>query len=341
MHRRRPPRGPEPAAAARGYNLFDSRPRARRGAAARGRRLGARPARRELGAVAGGAADRVGRAGQRVPAGAAHARPLRPPHRRGRVPPRLARADAARRRRTGCTRCRGASRGRARTSRAPRCSSSWSQVEAGHVCPISMTYSARAGAARAARARRGMGAAAHLARRTTRASCRPREKRGALCGMAMTEKQGGSDVRANTTRAERSARRARRRVRAHRPQVVLLGADVRRVPRARADRARALAASWCRAGCPTARATRFRIQRLKDKLGNRSNASSEIEFDGAWARMVGEEGRGVPTIIEMVNHTRLDCVLGSAAGMRQARRAGDRTTPRTAAPSASGSSTSR
>ena len=62
----------------------------------------------------------------------------------------------------------------------------------------------------------------------------------------------------------------------------------------------------------------FRIQRLKDKLGDRSNASSEIELDGAWARLVGEEGRGVPTIIEMVNHTRLDCVLGTAAGMRAA-----------------------
>jgi putative acyl-CoA dehydrogenase len=62
----------------------------------------------------------------------------------------------------------------------------------------------------------------------------------------------------------------------------------------------------------------FRIQRLKDKLGNRSNASSEVEFAGAWARMVGEEGRGVPTIIEMVNHTRLDCVIGASAGMRQA-----------------------
>ena len=60
------------------------------------------------------------------------------------------------------------------------------------------------------------------------------------------------------------------------------------------------------------------IQRLKDKLGNRSNASSEVEFRGTWARMVGEEGRGVPTIIEMVNHTRLDCCLGAAAGMRAA-----------------------
>jgi putative acyl-CoA dehydrogenase len=60
----------------------------------------------------------------------------------------------------------------------------------------------------------------------------------------------------------------------------------------------------------------FHIQRLKDKLGNRSNASSEVEFRSAWARMVGEEGRGVPTIIEMVSHTRLDCALGSATGMR-------------------------
>ena len=60
----------------------------------------------------------------------------------------------------------------------------------------------------------------------------------------------------------------------------------------------------------------FHLQRLKDKLGNRSNASSEVEFDGTWARMLGEEGRGVPTIIEMVNHTRLDCVLGTATGMR-------------------------
>ena len=62
----------------------------------------------------------------------------------------------------------------------------------------------------------------------------------------------------------------------------------------------------------------FQLQRLKDKLGNRSNASSEIEFRGAWAQLIGEPGRGVPTIIEMVNHTRLDCVVGSAAGMRWA-----------------------
>src|SRR3989442_8267137 len=69
---------------------------------------------------------------------------------------------------------------------------------------------------------------------------------------------------------------------------------------------------------PDGTRNRFHIQRLKDKLGNRSNASSEVEFDRAWARMVGEEGRGVPTIIEMVNHTRLDCVIGSARARRPA-----------------------
>ena len=74
---------------------------------------------------------------------------------------------------------------------------------------------------------------------------------------------------------------------------------------------------------PDGTRNRFHLQRLKDKLGNRSNASSEVEFTGAWARMVGEEGRGVPTIIEMVNHTRLDCVLGSTAGHARGRRAGD------------------
>jgi putative acyl-CoA dehydrogenase len=67
---------------------------------------------------------------------------------------------------------------------------------------------------------------------------------------------------------------------------------------------------------PDGAKNRIALQRLKDKLGNRSNASSEIELDGAWARLVGEEGRGVPTILEMVNHTRLDCVIGSAAALR-------------------------
>src|SRR3990172_6175775 len=67
---------------------------------------------------------------------------------------------------------------------------------------------------------------------------------------------------------------------------------------------------------PDGERNRFHIERLKDKLGNRSNASGEIEFQGAWARLIGDEGRGVSTIIEMVNHTRLDCTIGSTAGIR-------------------------
>ncbi len=144
------------------------------------------------------------------------------------------------------------------------------------------------------------------------------EKAGCLIGMAMTEKQGGSDVRANTTRA------------------VPLGADGAGQEYQLTGHKWFCSAPMCDAfltlahtdsgiSCfivprflPDGDRNVFRIQRLKDKLGNRSNASSEIEYDGTWARMVGDEGRGVPTIIEMVNHTRLDCVIGSAAIMRQA-----------------------
>jgi putative acyl-CoA dehydrogenase len=142
------------------------------------------------------------------------------------------------------------------------------------------------------------------------------EKPGALAGMGMTEKQGGSDVRANTTVA--------RPVNGGGPggEYVITGhkwffsvpmSDVFLVL-AQADRGIScfLFPRWT----PDGERNNFRLLRLKDKLGNRANASSEVEFDGAWARLVGEEGAGVRTIIEMVNHTRLDCALGSAAGMR-------------------------
>ena len=132
----------------------------------------------------------------------------------------------------------------------------------------------------------------------------------------MTEKQGGSDVRANTTRAEPlngGGPGAEYEITGHKwfcsaPMcdafLVLAQTD--------AGVSCFLMPRWT----PDGERNRFHIQRLKDKLGNRSNASSEVEFRGAWARLIGEEGRGVPTIIEMVNHTRLDCVIGSAAGMR-------------------------
>jgi putative acyl-CoA dehydrogenase len=193
----------------------------------------------------------------------------------------------------------------------------WYQVEAGHGCPVAMTYAAIP----ALRVQPEV-AAEWEPRFTSLAydpGLRPAAgKAGALCGMAMTEKQGGSDVRANTTRAAAlgpGGPGGEYLLTGHKwfcsaPMcdafLVLAqapgGLSCFLLPRVLADGTR----------------NRFRIQRLKDKLGNRSNASSEIELDEAWAVLVGEEGRGVPTIIEMVNLTRLDCALSSAALMRRA-----------------------
>jgi len=190
----------------------------------------------------------------------------------------------------------------------------WTQVEAGNGCPLSMTHAA------VPALRTDPDLAAEWEPRLTSMiydrELRPAERKaGALFGMAMTEKQGGSDVRANTTVATPLAESGTYSLSGHKwfcsaPMsdgfLVLAqapdGLTCFLVPRVLADGSRNV----------------FRIQRLKDKLGNRSNASSEVEFDGTWARRVGEEGRGVRTIIEMVAATRLDCVLGSAGLMRQA-----------------------
>jgi putative acyl-CoA dehydrogenase len=192
-----------------------------------------------------------------------------------------------------------------------------SQAEAGHGCPISMTYSG----VPALRVEPAL--AAEWEPRLTSATYDPRmrpaaAKDGALCGMAMTEKQGGSDVRANTTRAEPLGRRgpgAEYRITGHKWFCSAPMCDAFLVL---AQTERGVSCFLLPRWLPDGTRNRFHLQRLKDKLGNRSNASSEVEFDGAWARLVGEEGRGVPTIIEMVNHTRLDCVIGAAATMRQA-----------------------
>ena len=187
------------------------------------------------------------------------------------------------------------------------------QVEAGHGCPLSMTY------AGVPALRVEPEVAALWEPRLTSTAYDPRmlpaeQKTGALCGMAMTEKQGGSDVRANTTRARRLTA-TEYELTGHKWFCSAPMCDVFLVL-AQAERGLTCFAlpRWRPDGSRNA----FFIQRLKDKLGNRSNASGEVEFDGAWARRVGEEGRGVPTIIEMVNHTRLDCTIGSAAAMRQA-----------------------
>ncbi len=142
------------------------------------------------------------------------------------------------------------------------------------------------------------------------------DKAGALCGMAMTEKQGGSDVRANTTVAvpvNGGGPGAEYELTGHKWFCSAPMCDAFLIlAQAEGGLSCFLLPRWT----PDGERNRFHIQRLKDKLGNRSNASSEIEFRGAWARMVGEEGRGVATIIEMVSHTRLDCTLGSTSGMR-------------------------
>ncbi|HVO24132.1 MAG TPA: acyl-CoA dehydrogenase family protein [Candidatus Margulisiibacteriota bacterium] len=191
------------------------------------------------------------------------------------------------------------------------------QAESGHGCPISMTYSG----VPALRAQPEI--AAEWEPRLTSTQYDPRlipsdQKTGALCGMAMTEKQGGSDVRANTTRARalgRGGPGGEYEITGHKWFCSAPMCDAFLVL---AHTERGLSCFLLPRWLPDGSRNRFYIQRLKDKLGNRSNASSEVEFDAAWARMVGEEGRGVATIIEMVNHTRLDCVIGVAAQMRQA-----------------------
>ncbi|HVP47592.1 MAG TPA: isovaleryl-CoA dehydrogenase [Bryobacteraceae bacterium] len=188
-----------------------------------------------------------------------------------------------------------------------------SQNEAGHVCPISMTY------ASAPVLRRDPALAAEWAPRihSTRydPSFRPPlEKAGVLIGMAMTEKQGGSDVRANTTRAERAGD-LEYRLTGHKWFCSAPMCDAFLVL---AQASGGLSCFFLPRWTPDGRRNAFHLQRLKPKLGNRSNASSEVEFDGALARRIGEEGRGVATILEMVHHTRLDCVIGSAALMRRA-----------------------
>jgi putative acyl-CoA dehydrogenase len=191
------------------------------------------------------------------------------------------------------------------------------QAESGFACPITMTFAA----VPALRVQPELAAEWEplLTSRGYDGELRPAAEKGsAKCGMAMTEKQGGSDVRANTTVAmpiDGGGAGGEYELRGHKwfcsaPMCDLFlvlaqtdeGVGCFAVPRVLPDGTR----------------NTFRLQRLKDKLGNRSNASSEVEFDGTWGRMVGAPGRGVPTIIEMVGHTRLDCVIGSAAGMRSA-----------------------
>lgn len=144
------------------------------------------------------------------------------------------------------------------------------------------------------------------------------EKRGALFGMAMTERQGGSDVRANTSFAKPLSKRgagAEYEITGHKWFCSAPMCDAFLVL---AQAEGGLSCFLMPRFLPDGTRNAFHIQRLKDKLGNRSNASSEVEFRGAWAQMIGDEGRGIANIMEMVRHTRLDCCIGSAATMRRA-----------------------
>lgn len=200
------------------------------------------------------------------------------------------------------------------------------QVENGVQCPVTMTF------ASVPALRRAPALAATWLPKIMSDDYDPRslpvaQKRGALVGMGMTEKQGGSDVRANTTRAEPlPAREARARFGPEGEGAWRIVGHKWFFSVPQAD-AHLILAQTGEDGPSCFLVPRFlpdgsrnpvRIQRLKDKLGNRSNASSEVEFQGALGWMVGAPGRGIPTILEMGGYTRLDCVLGSAGIMRAA-----------------------
>ncbi|ETX15593.1 acyl-CoA dehydrogenase [Roseivivax halodurans JCM 10272] len=186
-----------------------------------------------------------------------------------------------------------------------------SQIEPGHCCPLTMTYAA----VPVLRANGADGWADKLVSRDYDPAVRPlADKRGATLGMAMTEKQGGSDVRANATTATRDGEDWR--LTGHKWFCSAPMSDgFLTLAQTEAGLTCFLVPRWLEGG-----RNGFRLQRLKDKLGNRSNASAEIEYAEALAHRIGEEGRGVRTIVEMVHHTRLDTAMAPAGLMRAALR---------------------
>ncbi|MFC5547247.1 isovaleryl-CoA dehydrogenase [Massilia aerilata] len=203
------------------------------------------------------------------------------------------------------------------------------QVENGSQCPVTMTYASvpalRQNPAIAARWLPKI-----LSRDYDPRSLPVEQKRGALVGMGMTEKQGGTDVRANTTRAaplDPARAKARFGEEGEGAFVIVGHKWFFSAPQCDAHLVLAQTDSEGSAGLSCFLVPRFlpdgsrnaiRVQRLKNKLGNRSNASSEVEFCDAIGWMIGREGRGIPTILEMGSHTRLDCVTGTAGIMRAA-----------------------
>jgi putative acyl-CoA dehydrogenase len=188
------------------------------------------------------------------------------------------------------------------------------QVEAGVQCPVAMTYGAAAVLRHAPELATDW--LPRLFSRQYDPGFRPAsEKRGALMGMGLTEKQGGSDLRGNTTRAEPIGDGEAYRLVGHKWFFSAPMCDAFLVL---AQAPKGLTCFFLPRWTPDGQLNAIRLQRLKDKLGNRANASSEVEFENAQAWRVGDEGHGIATIIEMAVYTRLDCVLGSAGLMRQA-----------------------
>ena len=193
----------------------------------------------------------------------------------------------------------------------------FTELEPSVLCPISMTYAVTP----ALRSNTGVYAdwGPKLASRAYDPALKPwRDKPGVTIGMGMTEKQGGSDVRANTTQAVAQGSDAwgqRHRLTGHKWFFSAPMCDAFLVL---AQAKAGLSCFFLPRVLPDGSLNAIRIQRLKDKLGNKANASSEVEFDEAAAWLVGEEGRGVPQILEMGTMTRLDCALGTSGLMRQA-----------------------
>jgi putative acyl-CoA dehydrogenase len=190
----------------------------------------------------------------------------------------------------------------------------WSQTEPGHGCPLSMTYAA----VPALRADDALAKewTPRLAATSYDPGVRPVEgKAGALAGMGMTEKQGGSDVRATLTTATPTSADGEYTLDGHK---WFTSAPMNDVFLVLAQAPGGLTCFLVPRALPDGTRNRLDVVRLKDKLGNRSNASAELELRGTWGRRLGDEGRGIRTIIEMVAATRLDCVLGSASLMRRA-----------------------
>ncbi|MFX1735281.1 isovaleryl-CoA dehydrogenase [Paraburkholderia sp. A1RI_3L] len=208
-----------------------------------------------------------------------------------------------------------------RGAMAARCAGYFlhAQLESGSLCPLTMTFASIPVLQREPALFETL--RAPLYSRDHDARDLPyTQKRSMMIGMGMTEKQGGSDVRTNRTEAhalDSSGRGGEYRLVGHKWFFSAPQCDAHLVL-ARTGEHEGLSCFFVPRFAPDGSKNAVQVQRLKNKLGNRSNASSEVEFLNAWGVMVGDEGRGVPTIIEMANYTRLDCVIGSAALMRAA-----------------------